>query len=381
MIKNAFLYRIVNPIESHVHETMDDLLRAAIFTPCAPSQEKSVGWVPPRGHEHGELIESVGGQWILKLMTETKKVPGQAVKEKVSEQCKTIEAQTGRKPGRKETREMQEDARLAMLPHAFPAKHATLIWIDPEACTLVVDAGSQSKADEAVTALVRAIDGLALQLIHTQMSPATAMALWLASKESPNSFTVDRECELKACDESRAVVKYGRHPLDIDEVAQHIAQGKMPTKLALTWNDRVSFVLTEGLQLKKIAVLDVVFESSGQAEYEDRFDADVAIATGELSKMLPALIGVLGGEVSVTEAPESETEGAQTGTAPHTGDGPDPLYETAVALVREKMKPSISLVQRHLTIGYNRAARLLESMELAGIVSPMDRSGSRKVLS
>ena len=210
MIKNAFLYHIVSPIESHVRATMDDLLRAAIFTPCAPSQEKSVGWVPPRGHEHGELIESVGGQWILKLMTETKKVPDQAVRDKVDEQCKAIEAQTGRKPGKKEKRELQEDARLAMLPHAFPAKHATLIWIDPEARTLVVDAGSQSKADEAVTALIKAIDGLALQLINTQTSPAAAMALWLASKEAPAGFTVDRECELKACDESKAVVKYDR---------------------------------------------------------------------------------------------------------------------------------------------------------------------------
>ena len=81
------------------------------------------------------------------------------------------------------------------------------------------------------------------------------MATWLMTKESPNSFTVDRECELKASDESKAVVKYGRHPLDIDEVAQHIAQGKIPTKLALTWNDRVSFVLTSSMQLKKLMPL------------------------------------------------------------------------------------------------------------------------------
>ena len=206
------------------------------------------------------------------------------------------------------------------------------------------------------------------------------MAMWLGAKEAPRGFSVDRECELRACDESKAVVKYGRHPLDIDEVSQHIRMGKMPTKLALTYNDRVSFVLTEGLQLKKIAILDVVFEVASHAEHEDHFDADVTISTGELAKMLPALIGVLGGEVSATEPQKSETEGAKSEPLPHTGEGPDPLYETAVALVLKERKPSISLVQLHLRIGYNRAARLLESMELAGIVSPMSSSGSREVL-
>jgi recombination associated protein RdgC len=114
---------------------------------------------------------------------------------------------------------------------------------------------------------------------------------------APHGFTVDRECELKACDESKAVVHYGRHALDTDEVAAHIAMGKLPTRLALTWNSRVSFVLTEHLQLKKIEFLDVVFELSGTVDAADKFDADVAIMTGELRKLIPALMDALGGEI------------------------------------------------------------------------------------
>ncbi len=89
-------------------------------------------------------------------------------------------------------------------------------------------------------------------------------------------------------------MKYGRHPLDIDEVSQHIKQGKMPTRLALTWNDRISFVLTDSFQLKKLTFLETVFE--GNKQHEDSFDADVAIATGELKNMIPDLIAALGGE-------------------------------------------------------------------------------------
>jgi recombination associated protein RdgC len=122
------------------------------------------------------------------------------------------------------------------------------------------------------------------------------MASWLISQEPPAAFSVDRECELKAADESKSVVRYVRHPLDTDEVKQHVESGKLPTRLALTWEGRVSFALTEALQLKKIAFLDVVFEAMS-TEKDEGFDADVAIATGELRKLLPDLLEALGGEV------------------------------------------------------------------------------------
>jgi S-DNA-T family DNA segregation ATPase FtsK/SpoIIIE len=66
-----------------------------------------------------------------------------------------------------------------------------------------------------------------------------------------------------------------------------------------------------------------------------------------------------------------------------TGEGggeADPLYDQAVAIVLENKRPSISLVQRHLRIGYNRAARLLEDMEKAGLVSKMGNGGNREIL-
>ncbi|MCX8518982.1 MAG: DNA translocase FtsK, partial [Methylophilaceae bacterium] len=62
------------------------------------------------------------------------------------------------------------------------------------------------------------------------------------------------------------------------------------------------------------------------------------------------------------------------------GGESDKLYDEAVALVIKTRRPSISLVQRHLRIGYNRAARLIEEMERAGLVSTMQSNGNREVL-
>ncbi|WP_227461732.1 DNA translocase FtsK [Cupriavidus pauculus] len=59
---------------------------------------------------------------------------------------------------------------------------------------------------------------------------------------------------------------------------------------------------------------------------------------------------------------------------------PDPLYDRAVELVRAHKRPSVSLVQRHLQVGYNRAARLLDEMEAKGVVSPMGAAGERTLV-
>lgn len=297
-MKNAFIYTVRNDISSSA-QSIEAALQAQAFAACGPTQEMSVGWIPPRGQANGAMLETVGGHWILKLMTESKRVPTDVINRKVAEKVEEIEASTGRKPGKKEKRELKEDAKLALLPMAFTSRSTTTVWIDPAKKTLVIDTASQAKADAVVTALIKCIDGLALQLINTNTSPAAAMAHWLSTMEAPSSFTVDRECELKAADESKSVVRYGRHALDIDEVAQHVRQGKIPTKLAMTWNDRVSFVLSDGFQIKKIDFLDTVFldgdSKSAHDAKDDAFDADMAIMTGEMSKLIPDLIDALGG--------------------------------------------------------------------------------------
>lgn len=295
MFKTASIFTISNSIP--VSAALNELLGSLAYAPALASQEKSVGFIPPRGTEHGALVESVASQLILKLMIETRTVPADAVRRKAQEQLDQIETTTGRKPGKKEKREILEDARLTLLPMAFSKFSTVLVWIDRAAGLMILDTTSQARINEAMTHMVKAVDGLAVQRLCTVASPASSMAAWLTTQDDPYHFSVDRECELKAADEPRAVVKYGRHPLDIDEVRQHIDQGKIPVRLALTWSDRVSFVLTDGGQIKKIAFLESVFKGRAQDEKVDAFDADVAIATGELSALIVDLIEALGGKV------------------------------------------------------------------------------------
>ena len=369
MISNAYIYRYHHSAQFKI-DLIESHLTATAFQPCGAQQERSIGFVPPR-EEHGALIESVGGQWIMKIMIETKSVPGPVVKRKAQETIDQIVATTGRKPGKKESKEIREDALMALLPMAFTNQSGHLIWLDPMG-TLVIDASSQTKADEVVTALITAIPDLGVRPLNTQTAPQVAMTQWLVAKdpdEWPERISVERGCELKSSDQEKSVVRFTRHNLLNDEVRQHIAQGKLPTRLALSWDGRVGFMLTEGGQLKGIEYLDGVY-SEQDANKADGFDADVAIMTGELSKLIADLVEALGGEIVDSPAPTENGEPAAN----------DPEYLKAVALVKEQKKASISLVQRHLQIGYNRAARMVEQMEIDHIVSPADSSGSRRVI-
>lgn len=299
MFSNMIIYRVA-PTWSASLDQVESALSNARYVACSPSQEKSTGWVEPRGESHGALIESIGGHWILKFMSETKDVPGAVVDRQAKIAAQEIAQEVGRKPGRKELKEIKEGIRFNLLPMAFPKLGASLVWIDCQAHLLVIDAASQAHADEVVTALVKSLEGFAVALLDTRVSPVSAMAEWLTTQEPPAGFAIEQECELKAADESKAAIRYTRSPLDTDEVKQHIAQGMLPSRLALSWDDRASFLLTENMQLKKVHLLDVVFE--GKSTDDGGFDADVAIATGEFAKLLPDLIQALGGVALPPEA-------------------------------------------------------------------------------
>ena len=315
MFKNLTLYRR-GPGWAPPPVAREMALDGQRFVPGPATQDKWVGWVEPRGEAHGPLVEAIAGQRILKLQIETKSVPGAVVRRKAQEAADHIEATTGRKPGKKETKALREDALLSLLPQAFSRQQTSWVWIDPERGWLATDASSQGKLDDLVTALVRAFDGLVLTLFNTQQTPQSAMTQWLSASDAeewPEGLAVERDCELRSSDEEKSVVKFTRHHLFNDEVRRHISEGKLPTRLALNWEGRVGFTLTESMALKKIQFLEGVFEEN-QGKEEQSFDSNVAIGTGELRGVLDALIAALGGELQPGQVPGHEP--APAGAAP-----------------------------------------------------------------
>lgn len=295
MFKQLTLYQLA-PDFTATLEHAQAALAAQPFAPCAPTQTLSVGWVAPRGEPHAPLIESVAGHWLMRFCIETKRVPAAVVRQALQERCARIQAEEGREPGRREQRELKEAIELELLPLAFPRRAAVQVWLDQAQGRVALDTTTAARLDAVTTALTRALPGLRLTPLQTTLAPATAMGNWLtgAAADWPPHFAPGREVELKGDGDSPAVVRFARHVLEREDMQRHLAQGKRPARLALDWEGRVQFVLTDTLQLRRIVFDDGVFATQGQSD-DGGFDADAAIATGELATLITDLINALGG--------------------------------------------------------------------------------------
>jgi len=292
--KNLQLYRLPKNWADNTGK-LEEQLSTLTLQPCSACDLQSIGWIAPR--DGGPLVHSVNRQWLLALGIEQKLLPASVVKQFANDKAKEIEENEGRRVGRKEMRDLREAMTIELLPRAFVRRRTTFGWIDPVNGWLAIDAASPAKAEEFLEHLRKSVDQLPAKLLQVTQSPSSAMTGWVAEGEAPSHFTLDQDLELRSAE--KATVRYVKHTLDGEEIRQHIADGKVVTRLAMTWGNRISFLLNENLQIKRLSFLDLLKEQAdSQAENEDeRFDIDFTLMTGEVAQLLNDLLEALGGEL------------------------------------------------------------------------------------
>jgi len=293
--KNLQIFRLSTPWQITADELHTQLSRLS-FSQCASNEMQSQGWAPPRNNEL--LVHSVNKQFLISLATEKKLLPSSVINQVTKARAAELEEQQGFAPGRKAMKDLKERVTDELLPRAFAVKRHTSVWIDPINRWVVIDASSPARADEVVKLLLKCCDKLPLEGLRVKSSPQAAMTSWLAGNEAPKGFTIDQDTELKSSTEDKSTVRYVRYTLEPDDIQKHIAAGKQCTKLALTWDDRISFVLTDTLTIKRIKPLDILDEEKDKGtNEEERFDADFMLMTAELTKMLDDIVFALDGEI------------------------------------------------------------------------------------
>jgi recombination associated protein RdgC len=292
--KNLQIYRLPAPW-AYTPEQLEAALAPQSFVPATSNELLRQGWDSPRGN--GSLVHVVNKQMLIVLGTEKKLLPSSVINQVAKAKAAELEEQQGFAPGKKAMKELKERVADELLPRAFSIRSNIWTWIDPVNGWLVIDAASPNKADEVIKLLLKAVDRMPLESLRVQRSPVAVMTAWLEADEAPYGFTVDQDTELRATGESKAAVRYVKHTLEPDDIRRHIAAGKQCTRLAMTWNDRISFVLTESLAIKGIKPLDVIKENDAVTHSQDeRFDNDMMLMTGELAKMMAEVVEALGGE-------------------------------------------------------------------------------------
>jgi len=291
--KNLKLYRLASSY-TWTAEQINELLAREVFVSAGAAAAQSQGWVAPIERDD-RLAYSVGKQLLCAYRVEKKLLPVSVINQFTKVRAQELEEQQGFKPGRKQMKDLKLEVTESLIPRAFSLQRDTRLWFDPVNRWVALDTASPSKAEEILSALGKALYPFPVEPIHVEISPTTAMTEWILSGHAPSNFSIDQDAELRASGEKAAAVRYVKHALDNEDIQKHVQAGKQCTRLALTWNDRVSFVLTENLDIKRIAPLDVLDQDDSKmpADEQEKFDSDFTLMCAEFNLMLAGLLDAL----------------------------------------------------------------------------------------
>lgn len=277
---------------------LESRLEARPLTPCGHFDMLTRGWVPVG--PTARFLHTIGAHQIIALGVEQKLLPATVIRQVAADRAVELAAQQGYPVGRKQLRELKLRVTEELRARALVKRRITHAWLDRENGWLIVDAAGMARAEELVETLRETLGSFAATLPDTTRSPRVAMGAWLTTGEVGAHIGIDDDLELQAADGSRATIRHARHAFDRTQVRQHLAGGFVPTRLGLTWNGRISFVLTDKLQVKRVEFLEMqaAREDAKDVDPQEQFDIDFAVMSGELSKLLGDLLAALGGEAT-----------------------------------------------------------------------------------
>ena len=287
--RNLTLFRFPTTLD---FSQLDELLPEMQLKPVGTLELSSRGFVSPFGRNEPELSHRVGEALWLTVGGEDKILPSAVVNDLLGKKLAEIEEKEGRKPGGRTRKRIKEDLVHELLPRAFVKPSRTDALIDLEHGFVAVDSSSRKNSEEFVSQIRGALGSFPALPLNAEVAPRNILTGWIAGEPLPEGLALGEECELKDAMEGGAVVKCQHQDLQGDEIAKHLEAGKQVTRLALTLDDHLSFVLGEDLVVRKLKFLDGAVDQLENTEREDlraELDARFALLSGEVKRLFVVL--------------------------------------------------------------------------------------------
>lgn len=275
---------------------LDQLLPEAALKPVGPLELSSRGFISPFGRGEEALSHRIADSIWLSVGGEDKILPGAVVNDLLARKVEEIEEKEGRKPSGRTRKRLKEDLLMELLPRAFVKPSRTDALLDMEHGFVAVDSSSRKSGENVVSEIRRALGSFPALPLNAEVAPRSVMTGWIAGEPLPEGLSLGEECELKDAMDGGAVVKCQNQELQSDEIAKHLEAGKQVTRLALTLDDHVSFVLGEDLIIRKLKFLDGVVDQLENSERDDlraELDARFALMAGEVKRLFIVLESAL----------------------------------------------------------------------------------------
>lgn len=303
LFKNLRLYRVASLAEINP-EFWHERLTQRLFRPCGSLEMEYLGWVPPLGRGAEQLAHPVPSGVVVCARKESRLLPGSVVNSVLAERVAAIEDEEGRKVGRAERKELKDEVIHTLMPRAFTRSSDIQLLVLAAQGWVIANTASSTRAEEVISLLREALGSLPAVPPKTQQDPARTMTGWVSGDELPAGLSLGDECELRDDDsESPATVKAKRLELRSNEIQTHLDASRQVVKLALSWEDRLQFMLDSDLSVKRLSFSDELLESIADVDASDPFvekDAQFALLALELTQFLPLLLEWFGGEATET---------------------------------------------------------------------------------
>jgi recombination associated protein RdgC len=268
------------------------------FRPCGSHEQSSIGWASPMGLSSVQRVHSANGFMMICAQKQEKILPPAVVRELAQEKILLDESQQQRKLSKKERLAIKNELIFELLPKAFARSRKFYAYIDPKNSWLIVDSATIKNAEDMVSLLRKSLGSLPAKPLKTANNPAVVLTNWLANNQPADDIFIEDECELQSSEQESAIIRCKRHDLTLPEIINHLNSGKQVTKLALNWANRISFVIDENFAFKRLRFLDLIQDQISELALEndaERFDADFALMSLELSQAINRLLALFGG--------------------------------------------------------------------------------------
>lgn len=233
-----------------------------------PLEQSTLGFVAPFGAVEDGIVLTADKLVLIQVGGLERLLPQSVVNETLAARIKKVMDEQGRRVGAKERKRMKDEVLTDLLPQAFITPSRIAAYIDAERGLLVVDTTSDKAAETVLTLMREATGSLPATRLAPEESVRVHMTDWVATGKLPAGLALADEVELVDPSEGGAKVRCSRQDLETDEVREHLKTGKQVVALGLTFDDRVSFVLTDDLVVRKFKLLDLVMDELANEDPE-----------------------------------------------------------------------------------------------------------------